>query len=217
MKAGVLGTGIVGRSIAAKLVEVGHEVMMGSRSADNPEATAWVAGAGAGASQGTFADAAAFGEVLVNATSGAVSLEVLATCAVGDLDGKVLVDVSNHLDFSQGFPPAVAIGPFESMGERIQAAHPGARVVKTFNTVSAPVMVNPGIVPGHHTIFLSGNDAAAKATVAELQQSFGWPPEDIVDLGDITTARGVELYLPLWARMFGVVGKPAFNIHLVRG
>ena len=215
MRVGVLGTGTVGKTLGGKLVAVGHEVMLGSRNADNPEANSWARDAGA--TVGTFGDAATFGAILVNATAGAISLEAMASCNADDINGKVLVDVSNPLDFSAGFPPSLSVLNTDSLGERIQAAYPGAKVVKTFNTVSSVVMIDPASVPGHHSIFHSGNQAGAKAQVAELQQSFGWPAEDIIDLGDITTARGTEMYLPLWLRLFGVVGKPHFNINVVRG
>jgi predicted dinucleotide-binding enzyme len=215
VKIGVFGTGTVGKALGGKLLAVGHEVMLGSRSADNPEANAWAAEAGA--TVGTFADAARFGELLLVATAGAAVLDALGSCDAGDINGKVVVDVTNPLDFSAGFPPSLSIVNTDSQAEQVQAAYPEAKVVKTFNTISAVVMVDPASVPGHHTIFHSGNDAEAKATVAALQQSFGWPAEDIMDLGDITTARGAEMYLPLWLRMFGVVGTPFFNINVVRG
>ena len=216
MKFAVLGTGIVGRTLAARLVELGHEVVMGSRSASHPEALAWAEQAGEAASVGTFADAAASGEMVVNATGGMVTLLALEAAGAANLDGKVLIDVSNPLDFSQGFPPSLSVSNTDSLAEQVQAAHPGARVVKTFNTMSAPVMVQPALVPGHHNVFLSGNDAEAKVQVADLQVSFGWPREDILDLGDITTARGVEMFLPLWVRLFPVVGAPIFNVAVVR-
>jgi predicted dinucleotide-binding enzyme len=217
LKIGMLGTGMVGRTLGGKLVELGHEVVMGSRTADNAEAAAWAQSAGGRAAAGTFAVAAAAGQMIFNATAGSVSLEALGACAAADLEGKVLVDVANPLDFSNGFPPRLGILNDDSLAEQIQAAHPAARVVKTFNTMSAPVMVRPGLVPGHHSVFLSGNDAAAKAEVAALQREFGWPAEDIIDLGDLGTARGTEMYMPLWLRMFGVVGSPNFNINVVRG
>jgi predicted dinucleotide-binding enzyme len=188
---------------------------MGSRSGDNPEALAWAEGVGARVA--TFADAAEGAELLFNATNGGGSLAAIDSCDDSALDGKVLVDVANPLDFSQGFPPSLSIVNTDSLGERIQAAHPELRVVKTFNTVSAPVMVQPSLVPGHHNLFLCGNDAGAKAQVASLQQTFGWPAEDLLDLGDITMARGVEMYLPLWVRLFGAVGTPNFNVHIARG
>ena len=217
MRIGVLGTGIVGRTLATKCVELGHEVTMGSRTAENEAATAWAAAAEGTARVATFADAAGAAELLINATSGGASLAVIGSCAPASLDGKVLVDVANPLDFSAGFPPSLSTVNTDSLGEQIQAAHPTLRVVKTLNTVSAPVMTQPSMVPGRHNLFLCGNDAAAKAEVAGLLQSFGWPDEDILDLGDITMSRGVEMYLALWVRLFGVTGTPAFNIQVVKG
>ena len=215
MKVGVLGTGSVGKTIGTKLVGLGHEVSMGSRSATTENAADWVGAAGAGASQGTFGDAAAFGEVIFNCTAGTVSLEALGAAGEGNLSGKVLVDVSNPLDFSKGMPPTLSVCNDDSVGEQIQRAFSKARVVKTLNTVNAGVMVDPASVPGEHDIFICGNDDGAKAQVFELLQSFGWPAERIIDLGDITAARGTEMYLPLWLRLMGAVG-PQFNIKVVR-
>lgn len=216
MKFAVMGTGIVGRTLAGKLVELGHEVTMGSRQAEHPDAVAWAEQAGERARTATFADAAAFGEMVVNATMGMASLAALESAGSANLAGKILVDVSNPLDFSKGFPPTLSVLNDDSLAEQIQAAHPDARVVKTLNTMSAPVMVAPAAIPGHHDVFLSGNDAGARAEVARLLGTFGWPAEDIIELGDITTARGVEMYLPLWVRLFGVVGAPMFNVHVAR-
>jgi predicted dinucleotide-binding enzyme len=215
MKIGVLGTGSVGRTIGTKLIELGHEVTMGSRSATNEHAAEWVASAGSGASQGAFPDAAAFGELLFNCTSGTVSLEVLSAAGEENLSGKVLVDVSNPLDFSKGRPPTLSVCNDDSVGEQIQRAFPEARVVKALNTVNAAIMVDPASIPGEHDIFMCGNDDGAKAQVSELLQGFGWPAERIVDLGDISAARGQEMYLPLWLRLMGAVG-PQFNIRVVR-
>ena len=217
MKFAVLGTGIVGRTVGGKLVALGHDVTMGSRRADHPGALEWAASAGEHAKVATFADAAQFGEVVVNATMGMVSLEVLAAAGGPNLQGKLLVDISNALDFSQGFPPSLSILNTDSLAEQIQATYPEARVVKALNTMSAPVMVEPSLVPGHHTVFLSGNDPEARAEVSRLLQSFGWPADDILELGDITTARGTEMYLALWVRLFGVTGTPNFNVNVARG
>jgi predicted dinucleotide-binding enzyme len=216
MRIGVLGTGMVGKSIAGKLVSLGHEVKMGSRTADNESAAEWVASAGSAASQGTFADAAAFGELNFNCTSGDASLDALRAAGAANLAEKVLVDVANTLDFSQGRPPSLLVTTKESLAEQIQSAFPEARVVKTLNTMNCEVMVDPAKVPGEHNVFVSGNDGAAKAEVRRLLESFGWPGEHIIDLGDVTTARGPELYLPLWLRLYGVVGSGHFNIKLVR-
>lgn len=216
MHFGVLGTGMVGTTIASKLVAVGHEVTMGARSADNEKAVAWAAGAGPAAANGTFADAAAVAEVVVNCTSGIASLAALDAVGAAGLDGKVLVDLANPLDFSKGMPPTLSVVNDDSLGEQIQRAFPAARVVKTLNTVTAGVMVEPHKVPGRHNVFMSGNDADAKATVAEMLGRFGWPDESIVDLGDITGARATEMYLALWLRLMGVLGTADFNVGIVR-
>ncbi len=216
MKFGVLGTGTVGRTIAGKLVGLGHEVMMGSRTRDNEAAGQWAASAGERASQGTFADAAAFGEVVFNCTAGTASLDALRAAGAENLDGKVLVDVANPLDFSQGMPPTLSVCNTDSLGEQIQREQPGARVVKALNTVNAEVMVEPGGVPGRHHVFMCGNDERAKAEVKSLLEAFGWPPDAVLDLGDISAARGVEMYLPLWLRLYGAAGTPRFNIAVVR-
>src|SRR5204863_2011524 len=175
MKIGVLGTGMLGRAIASRLVALGHEVKMGSRTPDNENAAEGVAANGARASQGTFADAAAFGELVFNCTSGDASLVVLRAAGAENLTGKALVDVANTLDFSQGRPPSLLVTTKESLGEQIQEAFPAARVVKTLNTMNNEVMVDPSRVPGEHDVFLSGNDEDAKQTVRRILESFGWP------------------------------------------
>jgi predicted dinucleotide-binding enzyme len=216
MRIGVLGTGMVGKAIATRLVGLGHEVMMGSRTPDNEQAGAWVAAVGSGASNGTFADAAAFGELLFNCTAGAGSLEALRSAGAEDLADKVLIDVANPLDSSQGMPPILSVSNTDSLGEQIQRTLPETRVVKALNTMNCEVMVDPAKVPGEHDVFLCGNDDAAKAQVRELLESFGWPPEQIVDLGDISSARGTEMYLPLWIRLWGALQTGYFNIKVVR-
>jgi predicted dinucleotide-binding enzyme len=216
VKIGVLGTGMVGKAIATKLVGLGHEVMMGSRTADNEEAAEWVAAAGSGASQGTFADAAGFGELLFNCTAGAGSLDALSSAGSASLAGKVLIDVANPLDFSQGMPPTLFVSNTDSLAEQIHRAFPETKVVKALNTMNCEVMVDPAKVPGAHDVFVSGNDEAAKAKVRELLESFGWPADRIVDLGDISSARGTEMYLALWLRLWGAVQTGYFNIKVVR-
>ena len=198
----MLGTGVVGTTIAGKLRELGHDVLIGSRSA--------------GEDAVPFADAAARGELVFNCTNGNASLDALNAAGAENLAGKVLIDVSNALDFSQGRPPLVGVSTGDSLGEQIQRAFPEAKVVKALNTVNANVMVDPSIVPGEHDIFISGNDDEAKAQVTELLQSFGWPAQRILDLGDITGARAQELYVALWVRLMGVAGGAAFNIRVVR-
>jgi len=186
---------------------------MGSRSATNEKAAAWVAAAGRGASQGTFADAAAFGEIVFNCTTGGASLEALRSAGASNLDGKILVDVANPLDFSHGMPPSLFAGNTDSLAERIQAAFPAAKVVKALNTVNANVMIDPGRVPGDSDVFVSGNDAGAKAQVVRILKDFGW--KSVIDLGDVTTARGTESYLHLWLRLWGAVQTADFNIRVV--
>ena len=216
MKVGVLGTGRVGKAIGTKLAGLGHDVMMGSRSADNPEATAWARGQGGTAAHGTFADAAAFGELLVNATAGGASLAVLESAGAENLAGKVLIDIGNPLDFSKGMPPSLTLSNTDSLAEQIQRAFPEARVVKAFNTMTAQVMVEPSAVPGSHNVFVCGNSEDARAVTVELLRTLGWPAEDILDLGDLSAARGLEMVLPLWVRLMSVQGTPLFNFKVVR-
>jgi predicted dinucleotide-binding enzyme len=208
---------MVGQAIAGKLVELGHEVTMGSRKAGNEKAVAWAAEAGDGASEGSFADAAAFGEVMVNATAGEASLAALEAAGSDNLAGKVLIDAANPLDFSQGMPPTLSVCNDDSLGELIQREFPDARVVKALNMVNASVMVSPGKLSESTNVFICGNDEGAKGQVAELLQSFGWAADRVFDLGDITAARAQEMYLPLWLRLFGALESGNFNIGIVRG
>ena len=217
MKVGVLGTGMVGQALASKLVSLDHEVVMGSRQAGNEKAVEWAKVAGGTAGEGTFATAAAFGDMVVNATAGAVSLAVLAAAGAENLAGKVLIDVANPLDFSAGVPPTLTVCNTDSLGEQIQRGFPEALVVKSLNTMSAEVMVTPGVVDGSHNVFVAGNDAEAKAQVAAVLVSFGWPRGDILDLGDIPASRGVEMYLPLWLRLWGATGTRDVNVKVVVG
>jgi len=227
MKIAVLGTGTVGRTLAAAFSALGHEVVLGTR---DPGGTAgrtapdpmggqsfkeWQA-AHAGIALETFAEAAARSELVVNATNGAASLAALGTAGAARLAGKVLVDVSDPLDFSQGMPPVLNPVNTESLGERIQHAFAAAKVVKTLNTMNAGLMVDPRrLADGDHSVFVSGDDAEAKRVVTGLLESLGH--RDIIDLGDITTARGAEMVLPLWLRLFGALGTPDFNFKIVRG
>jgi 8-hydroxy-5-deazaflavin:NADPH oxidoreductase len=198
VRIGVLGTGVVGRTLAAKLRELGHDVLIGSRTA--------------GEDAVPFADAAAHGELVFNCTSGTASLEALGAAGESNLAGKVLVDVANALDFSQGRPPRLSVCNDDSLGEQIQRGFPEAKVVKALHTVNAGVMVDP--IPNTH-LFVCGNDDAAKGQVRELLQSFGWPGDAIIDLGDISNARGTEMYIALWVRLMGNLGTPTFNIAVV--
>jgi predicted dinucleotide-binding enzyme len=216
MKIGVLGTGTVGKTIASRLIVLGHSVTMGSRTADNPAAVEWAEMSGENAHHGTFADAAAYGEMLVNATSGGGSLAAVDAAGAENLRGKIIIDVSNALDFSHGMPPSLSVCNTDSLGEQLQRAHPEAKVVKSLNTMNCEVQVDPLKVPGSHNVFLSGDDAEAKVQVAGLLHSFGWPRGDIIDLGGITTARGVEMWLPLWLQLRMAFDTSLFNLKIAR-
>jgi len=200
MRVAVLGAGVVGQTLAGKLRGLGHDVAVGTR---NPRDGAV-----------TYAEAAAPAELIVNATNGLASLEALESAGAENLAGKLLVDVSNALDFSKGRPPIVGAGNDDSIAERIQRAHPDAKVVKTLNTVNNQVMVDPAAVPGDHVLFVCGNDDDAKRRTVELLGSFGWPAERVIDLGDITAARAAELYVALWVQLMGTLGTANFNISL---
>ena len=213
MKLAVLGTGIVGNTIGTKLIQLGHEVKMGSRSASNEKASEWVKASGANASQGTFSDAAKFGEIIFNCTAGTASLEALKMAGAENLKGKILIDIANPLDFSKGMPPTLSVCNTDSLGEQIQRSYSDTKVVKTLNTVNCKVMVEPSIVPGEHDMFLCGNDNEAKKKVTEILKSwFGW--KSVLDLGDVTAARGMEMYLPLWLRFFMINNTPNLNIKV---
>lgn len=226
MKIGVLGTGAVGRAVGGRFTELGHDVVFGTRDvaktmADtkpdymgNPPFSVWIK-AHPKAKLAPFAEAAAHGEVLVNATMGAASLKALGAAGERNLAGKVLIDISNPLDFSKGMPPSLIVCNTDSLGEQIQRAFPKAKVVKTLNTMTNSVMVKPDLVAnGDHDVFVSGNDAAAKARVTEILKSFGW--QRVIDLGDITTARGVEMVLPIWVQLMGAMKTPMFNFKIAR-
>ena len=227
MKIGILGTGMVGQTLGAKLEELGHEVMIGTRNVAEtlartdphpygfPPFSAWHA-EHPGVRLGTMAEAARHGDMVINATNGACSLDALRFAGEQNLAGKILIDTSNPLDFSQGMPPALAVCNTDSTGEQIQRAFPEVKVVKALNTVTAFLMANPALVGnGDHTLFVCGNDAAAKAQVMTwLREWFGW--RDVIDVGDISSARGTEMYLPIWLRLWGALGTGMFNVKVVR-
>lgn len=215
MKIAVLGTGSVGETIGNKLLSLGHEVKMGSRSPSHEKGLAWAEAGGTGASLGTFGDAANFGELAFNCTSGSGSIPALTSAAAG-LAGKLVIDIANPLDFSKGFPPSLFTGNTDSLGEQAQRALPGSKVVKALNHVTAGVMVDARkVADGDHEALISGNDAEAKAQVSKiLREWFGW--QRVVDLGDISTARGTESYLALWVRLYGALGTADFNIKIMR-
>jgi predicted dinucleotide-binding enzyme len=214
MEIGVLGTGMVGQTIGSKLVLLGHDVLMGSREAANPKAITWAKEEGHRALFGTFKDAAAFGEIIFNCTLGAGSLDALHQAGAENMKGKILIDTSNPIDYSTE-TLTLTVCNTDSLGEQIQRAFPETRVVKTLNTMNANMMVNPGKLGERTDVFVSGNDIEAKATVVTiLRDWFGW--KSVIDLGDITTARGVEMFLSLWSSLRRVVPSEWMNIKLVK-
>ena len=216
MKIAVMGTGHVGQVIADKLVALGHEVWMGSRVEGHPNALAWAAQhSPALAHQGTFAQAAQAAELVFNCTRGDGSLAALSSAAQA-LEGKIIVDLSNPLDFSQGMPPTLFVSGADSLAEQLQRALPQSKLVKTLNTVQAQLMVNPGLLGQQpHDMFLCGDDAQARDFVAQtvLRDWFGW--QRVLDLGALHAARGLESYLPLWLRLWSALGTADFNLRVV--
>jgi predicted dinucleotide-binding enzyme len=226
MKIGILGSGMVGRTIAAKLAQNGHAVMLGTRDVQrtlahnepdfmgNPPVNIWIQ-QNPSVKLDTFAETGAFGDIIFNCTLGMGSLEALQLAGESNLNGKVLVDISNPLDFSRGMPPTLTVCNTDSLGEQIQRAFPQAKVVKTLNTITAPVMVNPAMIAGDHDVFVSGEDSAAKAQVTNLLKTeFGW--KNVVDLGGISTARGVEMMMPVWLSLMSALQTPFFGYKIVK-
>jgi len=203
VRIGILGTGTVGTTLAGKLRDLGHDVEVGSRDGSKGD--------------GSFADVAAHADIVFNCTAGVSSLAALELAGDDTLRGKVLVDVSNPLDFSHGFPPRLSVCNDDSLGEQIQRRFPETRVVKSLNTVGAPVMVDPSAVPDDHSIFVNGDDAAAKDEVVELLEAMGWRRERILDLGGIEASRGVEMYVTLWLALYSRHGSPLVSIKVVHG
>ncbi|MBU8857279.1 MULTISPECIES: NAD(P)-binding domain-containing protein [unclassified Micromonospora] len=217
MRIAVLGTGMVGRAIATRVAELGHEVVLGTRDVAATRAGDWGdwAAGHPGVALAGHADATAGADLVVNATSGDGSLPALDAAGADNLAGKILLDIANPLDFSKGFPPTLSVLNDDSLGERIQRAFPRTRVVKALNTLTADLMTHPRqLADGDHSVFVSGDDAEAKKVVVDLLTSFGHT--DVIDLGDITTARGTEMLLPIWLRLYGRLGTPLFNVRVVR-
>lgn len=226
MRIAVLGTGVVGQTIAAKLEELGHDVTVGTRDvegalarADNdsfgrPPFAAWHE-QHPGIHLSDYAEAAASGEIIINATNGGGTLSALRQAGKDNLGDKVLLDISNPLDFSKGMPPSLFVCNTDSLAEQIQREFPEVKVVKSLNTMNAVLMVNPALLLEDHHTFISGNDPEAKVRVKELLKAFGWKERNIVDMGDISSARGLEQVLPLWVRLFGTLKTPMFNFKIV--
>lgn len=229
MKISVIGTGTVGQTFASKLIELGHEVMIGTRNVaeklkstvkdgyGNPPFSEWISKNNK-VKLGTFEESAAFGEIILNVTQGAGSIEALKLAGEKNLNGKIVIDISNPLDFSKGMPPSLMpeLSNTNSLGEEIQKTFPKAKVVKTLNTMWCGVMVSPAMInAGDHTNFICGNDTEAKTKVKALLNQFGWKNDNILDLGDISSARGTEAILPVWLRIWGATQNGAFNIKIV--
>ncbi|MFZ0389470.1 MAG: NAD(P)-binding domain-containing protein [Calditrichia bacterium] len=227
MNIAVFGTGMVGKTIAGKLSELGHDIKIGTRDVNktlartepdtfgNPPISEWLKDHQK-VQLTAFAKAAAHGELIINATSGTASLSALESAGEDNLKDKVLIDIANPLDFSKGMPPILTVCNDNSLGEQIQKAFPSVKVVKTLNTTNAQVMINPAQVGnGDHHMFICGNDAGAKAKVSGyLKEWFGW--KHIIDLGDISNARGTEMLLPIWVRLYGALQTPMFNFKIVQ-
>jgi 8-hydroxy-5-deazaflavin:NADPH oxidoreductase len=223
MRIGIIGSGVVAQTLGSRLIGLGHDLILGTRDPSKLDdkkmlgATLreWKSQNEGRAKIGTFKEAAAHGDLLINATSGQVSIEALKLAAADKVGAKILIDVANELDFSKGRPPGVLASQEHCLAEKLQAAFPNLKVVKSLNTIGAPVMVDPkALAGGDHTVFVSGNDADAKATVVALLKSFGWT--DVLDLGDLSTARGPEMYMAMWLRLWGATNTGQLNIKVVR-
>lgn len=216
MKIGIIGTGIVGCTIGSKLIELEHSVMMGSRTPDNVKALEWAIKNRLNASSGTFEDAAFYGEMIFICTNGSATLEAVKLGGKDNFQNKVVIDLTNPLDFTKGMPPSLIpeLSNTNSLGEEVQKFLNTAFVVKTLNTVNCEIMINPGKLQEDTTIFLSGNDTNAKARVTDILTSFGW--KEIIDLGDITTARGTEMMIPFWVNLMSSLKSSQFNFKIVK-
>jgi 8-hydroxy-5-deazaflavin:NADPH oxidoreductase len=220
MNIGILGTGMVGETLGTALVKKGHKVKLGSRTAVNDVAASWVAMNGENASQGSFADAAMFGDIILLCFNGEKAKDALVMAGADQFAGKLVIDVTNPLDFSKGMPPVLipSLSNTTSLGEQIQAYLPEAKVVKALNTITARLMVDASLVNGgDSTLMICGNDAEAKEQVKQfLSREFGWKTDNIVELGDITSSRSTEAYVTLWVRLWQATGTPMFNIKVVK-
>lgn len=229
MKIAVFGTGIVGQVIAARLTGLGHSITIGTRDVaktlartqkdpyGNPPFSEWYQKQAGSIKLGEFSEAAASAEVIFNCTMGLASIEALKLAGTSNVKGKIVIDIANPLDFSNGMPPSLSPVNTDSLGELIQRTFPEVKVVKTLNTMNCFLMINPALLAEDHHVFVSGNDADAKATTRSLLNSFGWKDSTIIDLGDITTSRGTEQLLPIWIRLYGTLQSPMFNFKIVTG
>jgi predicted dinucleotide-binding enzyme len=214
MKISVLGTGMVGQAIAGKLTEK-HDVMVGSRDRNNPKAKEWIKKLSK-ISLGTFEESAQFGEIIFNCTQGSGTLSALALAGEKALGSKIIIDTSNPLDFSPSHELSLFVCNTDSLAEQIQRTYPNTKVIKTLNTLTAQLMVNPSLLQGKHNLFIAGNNGAAKTTVRSfLHESFGWTDDAFIDLGDITGARSAEMFVMLWVKLWNHFQNPMFNVSVL--
>lgn len=214
-RVGVLGTGEVGQRLAAGFLKHGHTVTIGSRDPEKPELREWLSGDGVGIKAGAFAESAADGELLVMAVLGDAAEQVIVDAGPENFAGKVVIDAMNPLDFSAGFPPKLSVSGQDSLGERVQRALPGAKVVKAFNIIGSAYFVDPSFREGRPTMLIAGDDADAKRTVTDLLTDFGW--SDIVDIGGIEGSRELEAICIAWVKVGGVRGAWDHGFKLLVG
>jgi 8-hydroxy-5-deazaflavin:NADPH oxidoreductase len=227
MKTSILGTGMVGTTIAERLSALGHDVFLGTRNADETRSrteknkftgvvfSEWLKN-NPMVTLVNYGDLPGDSSIFINATHGSGSIEALKAVGKDKLRHKIILDIANPLDFSKGMPPSLFICNTDSLGERIQNEFPDSNVVKSLNTMNCQIMMNPSIVDGDHDVFMSGNSSDAKKEIKSLLVSLGWKEANIIDLGDISTARGTEMLLPLWIRLMGALGTAQFNFHVSR-
>ena len=230
MKISILGTGNVAQTLSEKFITLGYDVMLGTRNVANSMSRQSTDNYGSlpfaewfsknpKVQLGTFAESAAFGDIIVNALNGGATISAINSCQLSDFDHKIVIDIANPLDFSKGFPPLLIEGlnNSNSLGEEIQKTLPLAKVVKTLNTMWSGIMVNPKMIhEGNHINYICGNDAEAKAKVISILNEFGWQNDNILDLGDISNARGTESILLIWTRIYSVTQTGAFNMSIVK-
>lgn len=219
MKIGILGTGMVGEAIGSALISKGHHVMMGSRKAGNEKGKEWAKKAGKQASEGSFGDAAAFGDVIFLALNGEYAMAAIESADADSFNNKIVIDITNPLNFTKGMPPSILEEYREvSLGEKIQEKIPHAYVVKALNTINYKLMVDARIVnSGSHNLFICGNDVNAKNQAKHfLVDNFHWKPESLIDLGDIKAARCTEAIVPFWVLVWQSLGTPLFNFKVVQ-